>query len=852
MDTILAGNPKTNATFFFDDPRFRMTVGGRMLIRIVTYVFYIFLIAAAVTLFISGVMHFAALGMLIALFLADRWMHRKSGDVSIADLPREGQVNVARVFGSEAFLIMERAFDRSVLTHRDFYLEVIDRIMEIPIVAEGLHRLDVPPEEFKEKLEDFLAKSGSSEVSQDTKKPSEKEARAAVLGAATALATKAFEEASSSGRAFVATTDLFAALGGIKEGFTDRLFNLFSIDPGDLKRALILSAVASEFRRMPSVLGGFAPAMRRGIRHRVMNRAWTSRPTPALDRYGTDFTDLARDSQAGFLVGHAEEYEKLVEILARPTDPNALLVGEPGVGKSTLLEHLAFKLIKDEVPRALFDKRLVSLELQNLVAGATPEELGTRVAEVVQEIVMAGNIILYIPDIHNLVKSSSSAYLTAADALMPVIENDAFPVVGASYPHEYKQLVEERSDFKGTFEVVAVNEISVPEAETVLAYESLILEREHRVTISFGAIKRATLLAKKYFTSKLLPASAEELLKSALVAAEERGEKVLGPELITSIAEARVHIPLHEADSGEAEKLLHMEDTIHERLVGQEEAVTAVSEALREYRSGLARQGGPIASFLFVGPTGVGKTELAKILAKIQFGSEKMMARFDMTEYQDRESFTRFIGSPDGTTTGALTDAVREKPYSLILLDEVEKAFPDILNLFLQVLDDGRLTDNLGRTVDFTNTIIIATSNAHSDLINEALIKGETMAGIAEYLKSRLTDVFKPEFLNRFSKIVIFRNLMPSELAQIVVLDLDDLAETVRAQGVYLDIDPSAVTEIVKLGYDPAFGARPLRRAIDEKVKAPLSSALLGKTIAKGDRVKLVYQNDAFSFLPVE
>jgi ATP-dependent Clp protease ATP-binding subunit ClpC len=583
-----------------------------------------------------------------------------------------------------------------------------------------------------------------------------------------------------------------------------------------------------------------------------MNRAWTSRPTPALDRYGTDYTDLARESQAGFLVGHAEEYEKLVEILARPTDPNALLVGEPGAGKEALIEHLAFKLIKDEVPRSLFDKRLVSIELQNLIAGATPEELGARVAAVVEEIVMAGNIILYIPDIHNLVKSSSAAYLTAADALMPVIENNAFPVVGASYPREYKQMIEARSDFKGTFDVVPVNELSLAEAETVLAYESLILEQEHHITISFGAIKRATILAKKYFTDKLLPSSAEELLKSALVAAEERGEKTLGPELITTVAEAKIHIPLHEADSDEAEKLLHMEDTVHERLIGQDEAVTAVAEALREYRSGLARQGGPIASFLFVGPTGVGKTELAKILATIQFGSEKMMVRFDMTEYQDKESFIRFIGSPDGTTTGALTDAVRVRPYSLILLDEFEKAYPDILNLFLQVFDDGRLTDNLGRTIDFTNTIIIATSNAHSDIINEALAKGENMTDIGDYLKSRLSDIFKPELLNRFSKIIVFRNLTPPDLARIVVLNLADLAEAVKEQGVYLDFDPSAVSEIVKLGYDPAYGARPLRRMIDEKIKAPLSSALLGKTIMKGDRVKLVFENNTFSFVPVE
>jgi ATP-dependent Clp protease ATP-binding subunit ClpC len=844
MDKPLPQNSLADVTLVFDDPRFRMTIGGRLLARIVAYIFYVFLVAATVTLFISGVQRFAIFGVLLLLFLLDRLMHRTQGDTPISAMRRTGTLNIAPLFGSIAFSVLERAFDRSLLAKQNFYLEVTSRILEVPGISEGLRRLDVPPEEFKDKLHDFLVKSRSSEISQDDKK--------SLVASVGTLATLAFKEAVSAGHSFVEPSDLFAALVSVRDGFTDRLFNLFTIESGDLKRALILSSAAREIGRLPRALDGFAPILRRGIRHRVINRAWTSRPTPMLDRYGTDFTDLARKSQAGFLIGHAEEYEKLVEVLARPTNPNAILVGEAGVGKETLIEHLAFMLVKDEVPKMLFDKRLVSIELQNLIAGGTSEEFGMRIAKIAEEIIAAGNIILYIPDIHNLVKSSSTAYLSAADALMPIVKSNAFPVLGTSYPREFKQLIEPRSDFVGAFEVIPVNEISVPEAETVLAYESLILERKNHITISFGAIKRATVLAKRYFTDKLLPSSAEELLKSTLVAAEGRGEKTLGPDLVTSVAEAKVHIPLHDADKDEAEKLLHMEDIVHQRLIGQDEAVAAVAEALREYRSGLARQGGPIASFLFVGPTGVGKTELAKILADIQFGSDKMMVRFDMTEYQDKESFVRFIGSPDGKTNGALTEAIREKPYSLVLLDEFEKAFPDILNLFLQVFDDGRLTDNLGRTVDFTNTIIIATSNAHSDIINEALSKGEGMAEISDYLKTRLADIFKPELLNRFSKIVVFRDLSPADLQKIVRLNLGDLADLAKAQGIFLDFDPSAISEIVKLGYDPAFGARPLRRTIDEKIKAPLSSALLSKTIAKGDRVKLVYENDVFTFVPVK
>ncbi len=579
-----------------------------------------------------------------------------------------------------------------------------------------------------------------------------------------------------------------------------------------------------------------------------MNRAWTSRPTPTLDKYGIDFTDLARDSQVGFLIGHDAEYERLVETLARPMNPNALLIGEPGIGKGAVIQHLALSLIKDDVPQGLFDRRLVGLQLQNLVAGAAPEELDARLKKIVEEIFMAGNIILYIPDIHNLVRTSGTAYLSAADALMPVIMANNFPVVGTTYPKEFKQLLEPRSDFVGIFESITVNEITEAEAEKILIYESLLLEKQAKIKISFGAIKRAVMLAKKYFRNRFLPSSAEELLKSALIDAERRGEKLVTPDRVTAVAEEKVNVPMHDAGGDEASKLLNMESIIHERLVGQEEAVTAVAQALREYRSGLTRKGGPIASFLFVGPTGVGKTELAKLLSEIQFGSPKMMVRFDMTEYQDKQSFYRFIGSPDGTIRGALTDAVLEKPYSLVLLDEFEKAYPDILNLFLQVLDDGRLTDNMSRVVDFTNTIIIATSNAHSDIINDSLSRGESMSNIAEYLKSRLVDIFKPELLNRFSKIIVFKNLEPKDLPPIVELNLKELAAAVKNQGIDLKFSPEAIAKIAKLGYDPQFGARPLRRVIDEYVRAPLSEALLSKKIARGAHVTYIVRDDSFDF----
>jgi ATP-dependent Clp protease ATP-binding subunit ClpC len=829
---------------YFNDPRLRMSLGGRLVVRIVTWAWYLILLSATALFLLSDIARVWWIGAALLLFLLDRLAHRGEADMPFWELTG-GKVNAAKVMRPAVLALLERAFDRAIVTQRDFYLEVVAKLAENADVRAAFLRLDVPPEEFKQKLEALL-----------TEKPAEPRTGEEVRKEAEALAVQAFREAYMAGHNFIEFEDCFAALAcTTKEGnmclgdeLVERLFTVFSIESGDLARAFVLVRAARAMRRLPTALGGFARAVHHRPAHRIMNRAWTARPTPLLDRVSTDLTDLARARGIGFLIGHEEEYTRLVETLARPAHPNALLVGEAGIGKETIISHLAFQLTRDDVPRPLFDRRLVQLQLQELIAGVSPEELHKRLQDIVREIETAGNIILYIPDIHNLAHTSGAAYLSAADALMPIILSDIFPIIGTSYPREFQQVLEQRSDFAGAFEVIKVQEISPADAEKVLAYESLLLEREYRIVTSFGAIKRAVMLAKRFIRTKFLPASAEGLLKSAFVEAKARGEKRLMPERVAAVAEAEVHVPLHAAGEEETESLLHLEDIIHQRLVDQEEAVKAVAEAIREYRAGLARQAGPIASFLFVGPTGVGKTELAKILAKVQFGSEKDMVRFDMTEYQDKQSFFRFIGSPDGASRGALTEAILARPYSLILLDEFEKAYPDILNLFLQVLDDGRLTDNLGRVADFSNTVIIATSNAHSDLINESLSKGESMANIAEYLKSRLTDVFKPELINRFSKIVVFKDLAPADLQKIVLLNLGELAQTVKAQGMALDFDPEAVKKLASLGFDPKFGARPLRRVIDEKLRAPLAEAILAKKITRGSRVKLVLEGEEFQF----
>ncbi len=455
----------------------------------------------------------------------------------------------------------------------------------------------------------------------------------------------------------------------------------------------------------------------------------------------------------------------------------------------------------------------------------------------------AGNVILYIPDIHNLSRATSRYELNIINTIIPLILSNDFPTVGSTYPKEYKQFIETQSSFAEAFQSIQIQELTPAEAERVLAYDSLILENQYKVKITYGAIKKAVEIAYKYFRQKLLPSSADDLLKEALAEVAHKGDKLLSADDIIFIAERRINVPIHGAGEKEREKLLHLEELIHERLVDQEAAVGGVARILREYRSGLGAGKGPIGSFLFVGPTGVGKTELSKVLSRIQFGSEEMMLRFDMSEYQDKASYYRFIGSPDGEMPGALTDAVLRKPYSLILLDEFEKAHPDVLNLFLQVFDDGRLTDNLGRAIDFKNTIIIATSNAESNFIKESLDKGLAMEAITEELKKRLIHYFRPELLNRM-RTIVFKSLSMADIVRITRLLLDDLAHTLEEQGIRIKVEGPALEKIAELGYSPAYGARPLRGIISDNIKAPMAEMILREEVSRGSVVTVSLEND--------
>lgn len=818
-----------------------MSPWSRSLARIISYSFLIIVLGATAAFLISESSRFHWLGILLALFLIDYAIHFSSSHYKVSQLfaGKVPQNNVALCLNRQALGALTLALERALLMREKFYLVLALFLLEKDSIAKALEKLEINISEFKNKLEEEIEKtSGQEKISL----PELKEAVKDLVTQAAFISKFHLEEE-------INLESLFCALFLSDDPSLKKILDLFSLTADDINAAIVFSRFAfGKKSLLPATLGGFALRKAKIKSHRV-NRTFTSRPTPFLDNFSVDLTDLARRGDVGFLIGHQKEYERMINILSGEGRRNVLLVGEAGIGKESLVQHLAFQIINDNVPAPLFDKRLVKLSLEEIMTGAGIEELTLRLRKIIEEIVKAGNIILYLPDIHLLAKTSQEGAFNLSDAFLPIISSSLFPVIGATYPKEFKMYIESHSNFASQFEVIRVEEISLNEAMTLLTHEALLLERRYRVSINFSAIKQAVFLASKYFKQTPLPSSAQNLLKEALSFVTQTGQRVVDSNAVISVAERKINVPLHRTRKEEAQALLNLEETIHQFLIDQEEAVESVANALRAFRAGLSRRGGPIAAFLFVGPTGVGKTELSKILAQIHFGSEKAMLRFDMSEYQEKASLARFIGSPDGKIAGSLTEGVIQKPYCLILLDEFEKAHPDILNIFLQVFDDGRLTDSLGRVVDFQNTIIIATSNACSVFIQEQISAGKKIEEFSDELKKKLVEFFKPELLNRFSDIIIFKPLSLSDLEKIAELHLKKLSLLVsQEQGIELSFSPEAVQKIARLGYDPVFGARPLRKAIDDYVKSPLSEMILAEKVTRGGKVKVELRDNQLVF----
>lgn len=570
-----------------------------------------------------------------------------------------------------------------------------------------------------------------------------------------------------------------------------------------------------------------------------MNRAWTALPTPFLDQYSTDITKLAGSGNVPTVTVREQEIQQILQALGRTKKNSALLVGEPGVGKESIIGTVALRMLEENVPEILKDKRLVSLDVGALLS--SPEKAQENMQRVLDEVMQAGNVILAVPDIQILI-GAEGASLDAATLLSQALNHVAVQLVSSATYADYHRFIESNANLTNLLDIIEIKEVTPEQAIEILEEESRQIEGRQKVFLTYPAIEAAVNLAHRYLPDRMLPESAITLLDESASSVQLAKRRWVTKADVEQAIEQKTSIPVRDAAGKEADMLLHLEEHLHKRIIGQEEAVQAVAEALRRARTGLHTGKRPIASFLFVGPTGVGKTETAKAVAAVYFGSEESMIRLDMSEYQDERAIYKLIGAPAAnsdsfTEGGALTQPIREHPFSLILLDELEKAYPEVLNLFLQLLDDGRLTENTGRTVFYNNAIVVATSNAGSEELITLMQKGTSPLELPRQILRILQSKFKPEFLNRFDGIIPFHPLKTEEINQIVTLMLKDVQAAALVQGYTLEVTPEAIGKLTSIGFDPLYGARPLRRIIQEKVEGILATKILEKSIQPGDRL---------------
>ena len=643
----------------------------------------------------------------------------------------------------------------------------------------------------------------------------------------------------------------------------------------------------------------------------VQDKRQTPQGTPTLDSLARDLTKLAKENKLDPVVGRSREVKRLIQILSRRTKNNPVLVGEPGVGKTAIAEGLAQKIILGEVPEDMQEKRLMMLDMGSLVAGTKYRgEFEDRMKKVIDEIYNDGQVILFIDELHTLIGAGGAeGAIDASNILKPALARGELQTIGATTLDEYQKYIEKDSALERRFARIQVDEPTPEEAEVILQGLRTRYEEHHGVEITDEAVRAAVNLSVRYITSRQLPDKAIDLIdesaakvrldqtdhltKSTVIKLEidelvqekeaaiqkqdfenaaqlRRQEKALRKKLqkvsaieakqeqgysdrvteedVATVVSEWTGVPLQQLEKKESERLLELEGLLHERVVGQDEAVKAVSRAIRRARSGLKDPDRPIVSFMFLGPTGVGKTELAKALSEVMFGSEDALIRVDMSEFMEKYSTSRLIGSPPGYVGydegGQLTEKIRQKPYSVILLDEVEKAHPDVFNLLLQVLDDGHLTDSKGRKVDFRNTIMIMTSNIGATQIREEKNVGFNVQDVTKDHKAmqkrileELKKAFRPEFLNRIDETVVFHSLSKDEIHTIVQIMSKAIIKRLKEQDIQVKITPSAIDVIGKAGFDPEYGARPIRRALQKEIEDRLSEALLGGEIRLGDHV---------------
>jgi ATP-dependent Clp protease ATP-binding subunit ClpC len=698
----------------------------------------------------------------------------------------------------------------------------------------------------------------------------------------------AWDEARQLGHNYIGTEHLLLGLIREGEGVAVRVLENLGVD---------LSRVRSNVIRM---LGENATTSTTG-QHRSK--------TPTLDEFGSNLTQMAEEHRLDPVVGREKEIERVIQILGRRTKNNPVLIGEPGVGKTAIAEGLALKITVGEVPDILADKRVVTLDIGSLVAGTKYRgEFEERLKKIMEEIRGAGNIILVIDELHTLIGAGAAeGAVDAANILKPALARGELQCIGATTLDEYRKHIERDAALERRFQPVNVNEPSVDETIEILKGLRERYETHHRLQITDEALVAAAKLADRYISDRFLPDKAIDLMDEASsrvrlrtsslppaakelekelrnftkekeaairaqdfekasqlrdqeqairdrirdIAAEWRSERgqatspVVDEEEIAHIVASWTGIPVKKMTEGETEALLHMEDDLHKRVIGQQDAIHSISRAIRRARVGLKNPKRPIGSFIFSGPTGVGKTELAKALAGLFFGAEEAMIRIDMSEYMEKHAVSKMIGSPPGyvgySEGGQLTEAVRRKPYSVVLFDEIEKAHPDAFNILLQILEDGRLTDAKGRVVDFKNCIIILTSNIGARAIEKGSSLGFQTGGddnkyrkMKDVVMEELKNNFRPEFINRIDEIIVFHPLSQDEITTIVDVMLKEVRNRLAEQEYELELSPEVHAFLAKEGYNPAYGARPLRRAIQRLIEDPLAEEILAGTLKKG------------------